>query len=139
MTPKQWGRVKHFDAGERWGDPAMMDCHLIFELDRLRQYIGRRIVIHCGYEARDGKGYHPLGKAVDCHAEGLHPVEFYLAASRFDFGGFGVYLWWNTPGLHLDTRRIKGPDFRALWGSTGPKIYVPFDRDFLTQAMLIVV
>jgi uncharacterized protein YcbK (DUF882 family) len=136
MTPTQWETVRHFDPSENWGDPSMMDCRLILELDRLRHYIGRRIVVHCGYEARDGKGFHPLGKAVDCHAVGLHPVDFYVAASRFDFGGIGLYLWWNAPGLHLDTRPREG-EFRALWGSTGPKIYVPFDRDFLTEAMQI--
>lgn len=134
MTPKQWDLVKNFDPAEKWGEPSLMDCNLIFELDRLRKYIGREIVVHCGYEARNGKGYHPLGKAVDCHAIGLHPMEFYIAASRFSFGGIGVYLWWTDPGLHLDSRRIRGPDFRAIWGSTGPKKYVPFDLDFLKKA-----
>lgn len=139
MTPKQWEKIRHFDTSEAWGDPALMDPNLILELDSLRTYIGRRIVVHCGYEARDGKGYHPLGQAVDCHAEGLHPMEFYIAASRFSFGGIGVYLWWSSPGLHLDTRRAKRSDFRALWGSTAPRVYVPFDLDFWTKAAAIKI
>lgn len=136
MTPLQWEKVNHFDPDEKWGDPALMDYGLIFELDRLRAYIGRTIVVHCGYEARDGKGFHPLGQAVDCHAVDLHPVDFYTAASRFAFGGIGLYLWWNDPGLHLDTRPFRGRDFRAIWGSVeaGPTGYVPFDLAFLKKA-----
>jgi uncharacterized protein YcbK (DUF882 family) len=136
MTPKQWDRVKHFDPTENWGDPSRMDHHLIAELDRLRAWLHRPIVIHCGYEPRDGKGQHPLGKAVDCHAEGLHPMEFCIAASRFDFGGIGVYLWWDHPGLHLDTRSRGKRKMRALWGSVkaGPDGYVPFDLAFWKKA-----
>jgi uncharacterized protein YcbK (DUF882 family) len=138
MQPSDWDHINHFDPSENWGDPSMMDSFLVHELDRLRAYIGRKIVIHCGYEARDGKGYHPKGLAVDCHASGLHPMEFYIAASRFKgFGGIGIYPWWNRPGLHLDCRqRLLGSTTpRALWGSIGPKQYVPFDTDFLKHCM----
>lgn len=138
MTPDQWKLVDHFDISEKWGIPAIMDPALIFELDRLRKYIDRKIEIHCGYEKRDS-GFHPLGKAVDCHAEGLHPIEFYIAATRFKFNGIGAYLWWNNPGLHLDTRPLKEDEPRAVWGSTGPKKYVAFDNAFLRLAAQIVV
>lgn len=139
MQPSEWDHIKHFDPSENWGDPSRMDGYLVHELDRLRTYIGRKIVIHCGYEPRDGKGYHPKGLAVDCHAVGLHPMEFFIAASRFKgFGGIGIYLWWNQPGLHLDSRqRVRGSGPRALWGSIGPQQYVPFDTAFLKRAVEI--
>jgi len=135
IASDQWKDIRHFDPSEKWGDFTRMDYKLVSELDRLRHYIGKKIVLHCGYEPRDGKGYHPKGMAVDCHAEGMRLLEFYLAASRFEFGGIGVYTWWHRPGLHLDTRELTEEKGRALWGSIAHKIYVPFDRDFIASAI----
>jgi uncharacterized protein YcbK (DUF882 family) len=138
MTPiqaNQWRGIRYFEPSEKWGDPNRMDYNLLAELDRLRHYIGKRIVIHCGYEPRDGAGYHPKGMAVDCHAEGLRLLEFYIAASRFNFGGIGLYPWWHHPGLHLDTRPEAVANGRALWGSIADKVYVPFDANFLATAI----
>lgn len=138
MTPEQWETIQFFTPNEKWGDPAKMDPNLIFELDRLRKYIARPMVIHCGWEQRD-KGYHPLGMAVDCHVPHMHPMEFCIAASRFNFGGIGVYLWWNNPGLHLDKRIIHPGTERAYWGSITQGEYVPMDAAFFKAAMLIEV
>jgi uncharacterized protein YcbK (DUF882 family) len=137
MKPTQWDTIRYFDPSENWGAPNKMDYKLIIELDRLRQYIGQKIIIHCGYEPRDGAGYHPKGLAVDCHAEKMHPIEFFIAATRFDFGGIGVYLWWSNPGLHLDKRPVRARAHRSIWGSTAPKVYVSLDRAFLQQAATI--
>lgn len=135
MKDDVWKSIKYFGPKEKWGDPSKMSADLVFELDRLRKYIGRPIIIHCGYEQRLTGGFHPLGLAVDCHASGLHPMEFYIAATRFDFTGIGVYLWWNNPGLHLDKRPIKPGGQRHVWGSVQPQKYVPLDLDFIRQAM----
>jgi uncharacterized protein YcbK (DUF882 family) len=130
MTPEQWQQLNHFKPGENWGDPARMDPGLMLELDRLRTYIGHPIIIHCGFETRNGKGYHPEGLAVDCHVEILSPLDFFLAAVRFNFSGFGIYPWWDKPGLHLD-KRPTGGKYRALWGSTGPRQYVELNARFI--------
>lgn len=130
MTPQQWARIRHFSPTEKWGDPARMNFELLQALVRLRQYVKRRIIVHCGYDDRP-TGYHPKGRAVDLHIEGLHPMEQFLAAQRFkDFSGIGVYLWWNSPGLHLDNRPLRFGEPRAIWGSTGPRQYVEFDMAF---------
>lgn len=138
MTPEQWATTRYFNETEKWGDPAKMDARLIYELERLRAYLARPIVIHCGWEERD-TGYHPLGMATDCHVPGLHPMEFFIAASRFNFGGLGVYLWWNNPGLHLDVRPIKPGMERAIWGSVKAKEYVAMDYAFFVAATTVVV
>lgn len=122
MTPEQWQTVKFFTPAESWGDPAKMDPALIFELDRLRKYIAKPVIIHCGLEQRE-RGYHPLG----------------MAASRFNFGGIGVYLWWNNPGVHLDKRIIHPGMSRAYWGSIKEGEYVAMDADFFKAAMIIEV
>jgi uncharacterized protein YcbK (DUF882 family) len=136
MTDPEWKSIKYFSPSENWGDPYKMDFKLIVGLDKLRQYVGRPIVIHCGYEKRTTGGYHPMGRAVDLHIEGLHPMEQYIAATRFQcFKGIGVYLWWDNPGLHLDNRLLKAFETRAIWGSYEPKKYVMIDRSFIINAM----
>jgi uncharacterized protein YcbK (DUF882 family) len=138
MTDREWQSIRYFKPTEKWGDPYKMDFQLVAGLDKLRQYVGRRIEIHCGYEERSTGGYHPMGRAVDLHIEGLHPMEQYIAATRFQcFKGIGVYLWWNNPGLHLDNRLIKAFETRAIWGSMEKKKYVKIDREFIIKAMQI--
>lgn len=140
MTHDDWEKIKYFTPDEKWGDPKMMDQDLIFGLDRLREFIRLPIHIHCGYEKRVDGGWHPTGRAVDIHIEGLHPMEQFLAASRFSvFNGIGVYLWWTSPGLHLDTRPFTGIAYRAVWGSTAKKVYCPLNTDFLRKAAKLTV
>lgn len=111
-----------------------MKFSLLQALEDLRHYVRRPIHIHCGYENRP-TGLHPEGRAADLHIDGLHPMEQMIAASRFPaFTGIGVYLWWDNPGLHLDTRILVANEPRALWGSTAEKVYVPFDLKFFKAA-----
>jgi len=131
MTETDWRRVDHFSPKENWGDPNEMDQRIVFELDALRGFVGRPIVIHCGYEERTTGGYHPMGLAVDCHIVGLNLLDQFLVASRFGFKGIGAYPWWNNPGLHLDMR--INAKHRATWGSVGPKQYVQLDADFIKK------
>jgi hypothetical protein len=133
MQENDWQQIRYFGPAENWGDASRMDRALIVELDHLRHFLGHKIIIHCGYEPRDGRGFHPMGLAVDCHAETFGAIEFFLAAIRFGFHGFGVYPWWQNPGLHLDMRPDGARSHRALWGSTGAKIYEPIDARFIRQ------
>ena len=98
-----WDNIRHFHKSE-FNGPDLLIPKLIYTMDELRNYIGRRIHIHCDYEKRD-KGYHPLGMAIDFHAEGMHFFDLFLACTRFDqFNGIGVYPDWNNPGVHVDVR-----------------------------------
>ena len=131
MRKNDWEMIKHFTKDENWGNSEKMSLTLVYTLDRLREYIGKPIVIHCGYELRDTGGQHPLGNAVDCHCEGIHLVDFFLAASRFtEFMGIGIYLNWENPGLHLD---VRAEHKRAQWGCFTSKKYVPLNKEFLMK------
>ena len=135
MTTQLWEAIRHFRPDsklDKWGDPFKMSSRLIFALDNLREYIGKPIYVHCAWETRNS-GWHPFGNAVDIHIEGLHVVDQFLAASRFDsFNGIGVYSWWRNKGLHLDNRpystRLQGD---SRWGSPKAGVYVPLNRKFL--------
>ena len=131
MRKNDWEMITHFNKNENWGDAHKMSLTLVYTLDRLRQYIGKPIVIHCGYELRDFGGQHPLGNAVDCHCIGMDLIEFFIAASRFtEFKGIGIYPNWENPGLHLDVRaELK----RAQWGCEATKKYVPLNKEFLMK------
>ena len=137
MTPALWRQVKHFSPDatiDNWGDPYKMDVNLVFGLMEMRIYTGRAILVHYGCEKRPS-GYHPPGMAVDINIVGLHVVDQFIVAGRFEvFNGIGVYPWWNSQGLHLDTRPIKDrfqPE--ARWASPSKGIYVPLDWDFLNE------
>jgi hypothetical protein len=135
MTPAEWAEIQHFSPDEEWGDAARMDAGLIRSLDRFRAWVGLPMVIHCGCEQRPTGGWHPHGRAVDLHIKGLHPMEQFIAAARFNaFSGIGVYLWWHRPGLHLDNRPLDIFSPRRIWGSTAPGVYVPINAGFIRLA-----
>lgn len=137
MTPQQWTRIRYFDTTEKWGDPMRMNHELIQGLVALRRYVGERIIIHCGYDDRPG-GWHPKGRAVDLHIEGMPPMMQFLAALRFPvFTGIGLYPWWNSPGIHVDNRPLTYGQPRALWGSTADRIYCPIDTNFLALVKMM--
>ena len=101
---------------------------LIWELDKLRAYIGRAIGLHesnpipyTGSSHKDGS-LHYIGRAVDVYCKATPLWEFFLAASRFKFTGVGVYPYWNTPGLHLEIREdVSKP--RKYWWRDGQSNY----------------
>lgn len=135
MRPVDWEQLHFFDPGEKWGQPDGMDWALLQALEQLRRECGHKVVIHCGKEPRS-RGWHPTGRAVDLHIEGLDLLSQWLAASRYPaFTGLGVYTWWHRPGLHLDTRPKAHQGPIARWGSTGPGLYVPLDGDFIRIAL----
>lgn len=108
-----------------------MNPILIQTLQALRNYTGRPIHIHSGYR-REGGGFHPRGMAADIHIEGLGLVDQYLAAERFaEFGGIGVYPYWNNPGIHVDVRVGEVGLPAARWGSTSRGVYVRLGERFL--------
>ena len=138
MTPKLWEQVKHFrpDGPDVWGDPHQMAASIVFGIDRYRKYIGRPVNVHCGWEYRASGGWHPNGCAVDVDVEGMHVIDQYLAAERFDeFNGIGVYPNWNNPGLHLDTRPHKKTGIDSRWGCLESGVYVKLDKEFFKSIM----
>ena len=127
-----WENIKHFTPDE-FGDGSKMSRGLIYALDAFREYLGKPIIIHCGWEERE-TGFHPTGNAVDLHIQGLSVFDQFMEAQRFDmFTGIGLYPWWNNGGLHLDNRVIGIYRPRAIWGSTAPQKYVEVSKQFMSS------
>lgn len=124
MTYEMWEDIDNFTSGE-FGTIQMSQV-LIYTLQDMRDYTGRKISIHSGYRP-GSKGYHPLKMAADIDIEDLHIVDQLLIALRFDnFNGIGAYLWWNNPGLHLDVRPKNNKlDYDARWLSVEKGKYLP--------------
>lgn len=112
MNPTDWGQIKNFKPDEAWGDPKMMDFHLVFLLDAFRTYIQTPIHILCGTQGKHVDGsFHYQGKAVDVYVDGFPggAWDLLLTVTRFPFGGIGFYPDWEYMGkkgggLHLDSR-----------------------------------
>lgn len=92
---------------EGWGVPTEMCADLVFALDNLRHIAGKPIIVHCGYETtgHEENSYHYRGMAVDFHIVDT-PIlqQLFLATLIPEFGGIGVYPYWNHRGLHCDIR-----------------------------------
>ncbi len=133
MTYEMWQDIPNFSPKEF--NATGMSSILICTLQDMRDYTGRRINIHSGY--RKGKpGYHPLCMAADLDIEGLHVIDMYLAAERFDaFNGIGVYPNWNSPGIHVDVRPYTKQGIDSRWGSFEPGKYVRLDYKFFRKVM----
>ncbi len=142
MTAELWRELDYFrpdSKTDKWGDPFRIDADLMFGLEDFRKFVGRPVNVHCGVEVR-GSGYHPKCCAVDVDVQGMHVIDQYVAASRFDiFNGIGIYPLWNRPGLHLDRRPFKARTaMDAIWGCIGPKKYVPVDRIFFHRTFVVL-
>lgn len=124
-----WMLLNHFKSSEAWGDPLKMHPSTMFLLDKYRGLLphGCWIKVHCGY--KDGghskNSYHYKARAVDFHVVGCSLLEAERHLMRLlnasvmingkefkliEFVGVGIYLDWNDPGFHLDTRGV-----RASW------------------------
>ena len=135
MDLGMWKAIHNFNPDE-FGC-VDMDGVLIYTLQNLRKFVNKPISIHCGYEPRQTGGFHPKKCAVDLHIKGMNLIDQFLAASRFDtFNGIGVYLYWNSPGLHLDTRKkTDNLEHDAMWGCLEPGKYVQLDRFFFEKVI----
>lgn len=134
MTEEQWEQLKYFSPEENWGSPCKMSFELLKKLDALREFVSRRIIIHCGY-SRGGHtkdSQHYLGKAVDFHIENTSLINQYLVAERFMFTGIGVYPDWNNPGLHCDVRYKSKEQPQDRWAKLNKK-YVPLTENIIKK------
>lgn len=123
-----WESIKNFTSAEFNSDE--MSISLIVGLQKVRDYVDRKIIIKSGY--RKGKGYHGLKMAADIAIEGLHVVDQYLVVNRFNiFNGIGIYPNWNTPGLHVDIR--PHVDYNAQWGCFQTGKYVSLNHSFFKK------
>jgi len=132
MLDEHWREFKYFHKWEDWGNPELIDYWLVYELEKLRKYLGKPIIILCGTQGKHSpNSLHYVGKAVDCFAIDTDVIDFYLAAERFNFGGIGIYTWWKHKGLHLDKRPLTDDMPAARWASIREGEYIKLDSSFL--------
>ena len=129
MNIEMWNGIKNFTPDD-FGAINMSGI-LVFTIQAMRNYVKRRIFINSGY--REGsRGYHPLMMAADLYIENMHVVDQLLTAMKFDvFNGIGGYLWWNNPGIHIDTRPKGKLDRDARWLSVKRDEYLPMTAENL--------
>jgi len=119
MQEKFWVEIQHFKKTENWGDWTKVSAALIYALDQFRKYVGKSVIVHNAYSdsGHSENSNHYLGLAVDIHVKGMHVLDQFIAATRFDvFNGIGIYPHWNNAGLHLDLRPYESRlDPEARW------------------------
>jgi len=108
-------------------------------LTRIDNYCGNKLYVHRLTDKTTRKtSQHYIGKAADVHIDGLHVLDQYVLAERFDVKGLGVYpkdVWTYTPGLHIDVRTT---DIGKRWGykgDNGSRIMVALGRDFFEHVL----
>jgi uncharacterized protein YcbK (DUF882 family) len=126
-----WAKIKHFKKTENWGNPDKMDESIVLLLDKIRDRINYPFHINCGYDesGHSDNSMHYQGKAVDFIIKDLFLkdasdkiISALKDLNKTDKVGLGIYLDWNTPGFHLDTR-----GFKARWGRYQKK-YIGYDE-----------
>lgn len=125
----KWSNLKNFQKKEWISDPSKVNIALVEMVDELTSFVkqehGSRAtcVVHVAYEpsGHSENSQHYLGNAVDLHFAGVHIFDQYLAAERFNFSGLGVYPFWNSPGLHLDVRKLASYKGARWWKDKNDK------------------
>jgi uncharacterized protein YcbK (DUF882 family) len=126
MKKTDWSKVRHFAPSE-FNFPDMLDSRTIAMLDAMRHEEGktRDIIITINsdfdYSGHSSNSMHYQGKAFDLVIKDrrtqhhLPILDQFLIAVRYFWTGIGFYPYWNTPGLHVDTRPMILTGRRALW------------------------
>lgn len=123
-SPDTWRKADGYFHPSEFDYPHKLDEDTLLLLLTMRKNENITITINCDY--RDGdSGYH--GKDDICRAldivmkrggKPLPVLEQFTIACRYDWGGIGFYLDWNTKGIHVDTRP-KENGRRSLWYRDG--------------------
>jgi len=88
-----------------------IDSELLHKLQKLRDLIGKPIIINSGYRTPEHNkkvggaknSYHLQGKAADIKVNGISPSELVKYAEQVGFNGIGIYKNF----VHLDIRPVK--------------------------------
>ena len=103
-------KVKEFSCHDG-SDLVKIDSDLIIYLQKIREIMGRPIVINSGYRTTEynkkikgaPRSQHIYGKASDIAANSIKPAELAKIAENLGVPGIGLYDW----GCHVDTRKNK--------------------------------
>lgn len=133
--------VSKYFVPDEFNHPDKIDDLTLLTLYRMRRLEGehKKIIITINEDYAEAghspKSFHSrdgVCRAFDLvvrDAQTREPLpifEQFLIALRYKWGGIGFYPYWNTAGLHCDTRSATR---RALWwrDKDGEYNYNPFD------------
>ncbi|MDO7787882.1 YcbK family protein [Desulforamulus aquiferis] len=120
IKARPWVKLApHFAESEfacRCCGMVMISMELISRLEKLRQYIGRPVIVSSGYRCpRHNQvvggavnSFHMKGLAADIYIVGYSAEKLATVAEWFGFDGLGVYRQGNF--IHVDVR-----GYRARW------------------------
>src|SRR5687767_8066128 len=127
MNDLDWKQIRNFNKSENWGDPQLLVFDFIHMVDQYRSFLGYRMVVSSGTQGEHGQSsLHPSGRAADFVFPELTPVRLFdcfLAATRFEFTGIGIYPHWKSDGrvcggIHLERRDLSQmlePERKRYW------------------------
>lgn len=140
-----WSQIMHFNINEQWGEVSKIDVKLVKLLDQFRDLLGESVYVLCGTQGTHvANSFHTYGMAVDvCFPQRKTPLfEIFLMATRYRFGGIGLYPNWcyhenMIGGLHLDIRPTEMSS-RWLGVKHGDKTnYLPINLENLKTYNLL--
>ena len=103
-------KLKEFQCKDN-SQLVKIDSKLLDKLQKLRDTIGKPIIINSGYRTLKynkkiggvSSSQHLLGKAADIRVNGISPKELAKIAEKIGFNGIGIYKTF----LHVDVRKEK--------------------------------
>lgn len=126
MKKTDFSKLKYFTYDEVdykgrkiWQRPGVLantDFKTVEALDKIREYMGDPVVLHCAYDpaGHSSKSMHyvQIGTAIDFHFDNRAP--FYQQVLALETAlekigiaktcGLGIYPDWKNQGFHLDLR-----------------------------------
>lgn len=136
--------INHFIPDE-FDRPDKIDNDALRLLDKMRHMEGGRngliITINADYatSGHTDKSRHAFGDAFDIvfrDRATRRPLPLkaqFAMASRYAWGGIGVYPFWDDPGVHVDRRPWAVFSRRALWFRDEEKKYHPIEKYFIGE------
>jgi hypothetical protein len=141
MQEKDWQSVKHLKKDDpNWGDWSKVSRELIWTMDACFHYClsvfpTARFYLHCAYDLNGHatNSQHYLGNALDANFVNVKLVDQLLLLERFQFGGIGLYPYWNNKGFHADVREVGAMLPENRWLQDDKKVYVALNWDNIVK------
>jgi len=119
MTNLDWQHIKYMHyKTENWGDPYKVSKQLVFNVESMRKFSERPVILTCAAYSKSGhsdKSQHGKGNAADLRIKRATLLEMYIIAERHNFSGIGLYPNNGRPFIHVDVRPHNVLDKQARW------------------------
>jgi uncharacterized protein YcbK (DUF882 family) len=143
MTEADWLKMKYMTKKENWGDPLKISKKLVYNMEDMRIFINKPIVLTCAAYSNSGhttNSQHGFGNAADYKIANSTLLEMYITAERFNFTGIGLYPNNGNPFVHVDVRDQNDLDVQSRWiaiGDPNKWTYVELNEQNFKKYVLI--